>query len=206
MRPIPGATRYAVDPEGRIHDTSTSQVVSTSAGRYQTVSIRLNVGITARLRVHEVVALAYLGVRPEGHVVRHLNDDQSDNRPENLAYGTHGDNAADAVRNGKNLAPSLVHEVRRRVHGGEDRRSVASDLGLEPYTVSNIASGRTYKTVPWESGIRPSHGRRGGVSKEVVLRVRALGITMDDEAVAKRVGLPVGSVANMSRIKVNTPT
>jgi hypothetical protein len=51
--------------------------------------------------IHILVAEAFLGKRPEGLVIRHLNDDPTDNRLENLKYGTRSENALDAIRNGK---------------------------------------------------------------------------------------------------------
>ena len=54
-----------------------------------------------KLRVHNLVAEAFLGPRPKGQVVRHLNDDKDDNSETNLAYGTRRHNYDDAVRNGR---------------------------------------------------------------------------------------------------------
>jgi hypothetical protein len=49
--------------------------------------------------VHSLVLAAFVGPRPEGQVVRHLNDDPLDNWLENLEYGTAAQNAEDRVRN-----------------------------------------------------------------------------------------------------------
>ena len=46
-------------------------------------------------RVHQLVAEAFLGPRPDGQLVRHLNSDPTDNRLCNLAYGTNSENAQD---------------------------------------------------------------------------------------------------------------
>lgn len=75
---------------------------SPDSGGYPGVTLRGN-GIAADRRVHELVAEAFIGPRPPGQLVRHLNDVKTDNRwPENLAYGTESDNKLDAVRNGHN--------------------------------------------------------------------------------------------------------
>ena len=53
--------------------------------------------------VHQEMAKAFIGPSPfEGAVVRHLNDIPTDNRVENLAWGTRLENQRDAVRNGRN--------------------------------------------------------------------------------------------------------
>lgn len=50
---------------------------------------------------HVLVAEAFIGPRPAGMVVRHWDDIRSNNALTNLLYGTHADNARDAVRNGR---------------------------------------------------------------------------------------------------------
>lgn len=80
--------------------------------------------------VAHVVAEAFIGPRPPGTVLRHLNDDPGDDRASNLMYGTSSDNMFDKVRNGhchetaKKLcprqhelaAPNLVASFARRGH------------------------------------------------------------------------------------------
>lgn len=52
-----------------------------------------------------LVLEAFVGPMPVGcRVARHLNDDRTNNRPENLAWGTDADNVKDAVRNGRSFA------------------------------------------------------------------------------------------------------
>ena len=51
--------------------------------------------------VHRLMAEAFIP-NPERHpMVRHLNDEKTDNRLENFAWGTAKDNGEDAVRNGR---------------------------------------------------------------------------------------------------------
>lgn len=54
------------------------------------------------VRAHVLVAEAFLGPKPIGALVRHLDDDPSNNHFSNLAYGTQVDNMQDAIRNGRN--------------------------------------------------------------------------------------------------------
>lgn len=51
--------------------------------------------------VHVLVCTVFNGEKPSSaEVCRHLDDDPSNNTPENLVWGTHQDNAVDALRNG----------------------------------------------------------------------------------------------------------
>lgn len=62
--------------------------------------------------IHILMAEAFIGPRPEGMEVRHLNGDKTDNRLENLAYGTHSENMLDTVRHGTNHWAKKTHCVR----------------------------------------------------------------------------------------------
>lgn len=56
------------------------------------------------VRVHRLVALAFLGPAPfTGAIVRHWDDDPSNNVPDNLRWGTQKENFQDAKRNGQQL-------------------------------------------------------------------------------------------------------
>lgn len=70
-------------------------------GGYRQVTLCVKQRNTTRL-VHRLVAEAFQP-NPLGHrVVRHLNGDPSDNRAENLRWGTYSDNAQDIIRHGRN--------------------------------------------------------------------------------------------------------
>ena len=52
------------------------------------------------MMVHRLVAWTFLGPRPDGLEIRHLNDNKLDCRLVNLVYGTRRENKLDSVRNG----------------------------------------------------------------------------------------------------------
>lgn len=63
----------------------------------------------ARIRrafVHTLVLETFVGPRPPRHVARHINGNPTDNRAENLCWGTHHDNSEDKLRHGRLLAGS----------------------------------------------------------------------------------------------------
>lgn len=57
-------------------------------------------GKVKRFGVHQLVLRAFVGVQEKGMEVRHLDNNPSNNKLENLAYGTKSDNMQDAVRCG----------------------------------------------------------------------------------------------------------
>jgi hypothetical protein len=53
------------------------------------------------MKVHKIVAATWLGPPPPGAtLIRHLDDNPMNWRPDNLAYGTQKDNSDDMRRNG----------------------------------------------------------------------------------------------------------
>lgn len=60
------------------------------------------------VQVHRLVLLAFIGEPSDGRECCHKNDNQTDNRLENLYWGTRMENIADKYRNGKQLMGSEV--------------------------------------------------------------------------------------------------
>lgn len=103
------------------------------------------------VHIYILVAEAFIGPRPAGLQIRHLNDDRTDNRLANLTYGTQGENMVDAVLNGKHgntkLTVDNVREIRRRYAAGESQAAVAADYGVKPITVQAVVKRRNWKHV-----------------------------------------------------------
>lgn len=70
-----------------------------SAG-YPSVSLCRD-GVRRTFRVHALVAAAFLGARPHGAHVRHLDGNPENNCVQNLAYGSPLENASDERRLGR---------------------------------------------------------------------------------------------------------
>lgn len=78
-----------------------------TAGYGMVVLSRLGKRVTRK--VHTLVAEAFIGERPAGMEVRHLDDDPSNNHLPNLKYGTPSENRLDSVRNGTHFEASQTH-------------------------------------------------------------------------------------------------
>ncbi len=75
---------------------------------YLMVALNMN-AVVATPSVHSLVALCFLGKRPEGFEVCHGNGDPSDNGLENLRYDTPASNAADILLHGRNKERNKTH-------------------------------------------------------------------------------------------------
>ena len=100
-RPVPGFPDYEVSSFGQIASIKRGSRQILAGGKtemgYRNVLLYTN-GHRVGRRVHQIVALTFLGPRPDGLEIRHLDGDQLNNAVDNLAYGTHEENMADRRR------------------------------------------------------------------------------------------------------------
>ncbi len=96
-REIPGREGYQVSSHGRVrsfHRREEGVILSQFwvGGKKKYLSCTLFCPIKKMISVHSLVALAFIGPRPEGLVVDHIDNDQSNNRADNLQYITSREN------------------------------------------------------------------------------------------------------------------
>lgn len=115
-----------------------------------------------------LVSAAFLGPKPAGLCVRHLDDDKNNNHVGNLAYGTVGENMADCIRNGhlrppkgstngmSRLSEDQVRQIVSRVGAGEDWREIYGDYGISRRQMRDIAAGVAWKHIPRPKGDDPA--------------------------------------------------
>lgn len=112
------------------------------------------------------VLAATIGPCPTGKECCHKNDNYQDNRSENLYWGTHLENANDAVRNGRGLGRppgqgSVLNALQVRVihhllESGEfTNRAIARIFGLTDHKggvlIGEIKHGRAWESVTGRS-------------------------------------------------------
>lgn len=125
---------------------------------YRQVTLYLR-GKRKNFLVAHLVADAFLPPKkPTDQVLRHLNDDPTDNRIENLAWGTYSDNMADAIRNDKiprgvahycaKLTEENVREIRRLYATGNfTQQDLALKFGVAQGVISDIVKRKKWKHV-----------------------------------------------------------
>jgi hypothetical protein len=109
--------------------------------------------------VHQMVLETFVGPRPEGMVCRHLDGNPSNNRLENLRWGTVQENMADMDRHGRRppssgelnpnaiLTKSDIPLIRQAVERGESRADVAKRFGVSRPAIDRIVRKETWTHV-----------------------------------------------------------
>jgi len=107
---------------------------------YEWVTIRTPERVRC-LRVHALVAVAFLGPRPDGMQINHINGIKTDNRPDNLEYVTPQQNSQHAVALGLRPVGERVWNAKLTAQHVRDiraapKRTVASHALATKYGVS----------------------------------------------------------------------
>lgn len=77
-------------------------------------------GRSVKIKVHVAVAAAFIGPRPDGLVIRHLDGNYKNNRVDNLAYGTQSENMQDAAQHGVLWTTKRTHCPRGHAYDEEN--------------------------------------------------------------------------------------
>ena len=103
--------------------------------------------------VHRLVCMAFHGMPPTAmHQTRHLNGNRTDNRPENLAWGTQRENWTDRKAHGhgmdgENHPMSKLSDAQRAIirsavaMGLCSRRHAARMMGMSQSAISSLCRG-----------------------------------------------------------------
>lgn len=107
-------------------------------------------GKPKRFRVHTLVLTTFVGPAPDGKVCRHLDSDPTNNKLENLCWGTPTENIADEYARGhsplRNFKLSFKDAARiRRLRGKMTQKAIAAEYGVSGTTIANIHQGKTWK-------------------------------------------------------------
>ena len=120
---------------------------------YPCVNLRLD-GETVLVRVHQLLARAFIGPVPDGMEVRHNDGNPGNCRLDNLCYGTRAQNIEDAKRQGtfpilEQRPGAILTRDRVAVIAADTRAAhvIAAEHGVKAETVQQIRGGITWASV-----------------------------------------------------------
>lgn len=144
---------YEVSDNGRVKSLkNNSENIKTNVKRsdgHFVVGLSRNGKYTTKL-LHRLIAEAFIPNPDNLPFVRHLNDDPTDNRLENLAWGYQKDNIQDSIRNGTHYGVSrrkpIVAIKDGKCQNFISQHEAARTLNLPVQNISKCVKG-TLKTV-----------------------------------------------------------
>jgi hypothetical protein len=103
------------------------------------------------------VLAAFVGPRPNGQLIRHVDGNAKNNQLGNLSYGTQIENMADALRHGTvargrrlpqaKLDEEKVLNIRRRFSTGETIKTLALEHGVSWASLQDVVLGVSWRHV-----------------------------------------------------------
>lgn len=159
---IPGYPGYEVSDQGNFRSYSKSSGQGNERRKFprsRKATIYRGyryIRLTSRsktMKASYFVLLAFVGQKPNGMVIRHLNDIKHDDRLANLKYGTHSENNFDAVRNGRvegkkgenSHLSRLTEKQATKIFLCEGKhKDIADKFSVDTSVVSRIKSGKRW--------------------------------------------------------------
>ena len=157
IKQVPGKEGYFADPDGNIYSlwvnkgqhglAMSKEFKQLNFSKSNSGHLVVSFGRYDKELVHRVIYKTFIGELEEGKVIRHLNDNPSDNRVSNLKQGTQKENVEDALKN-KKFKTKLTEEdvVRIKVlKGYKKRKIVAQEFNVSEGTIKNVWNNKTWR-------------------------------------------------------------
>lgn len=193
-----------VSEDGIVRSLNTGKVFKQSRNEFGYINVSVpsgEKGKSVKRKVHRLVAQTFIPNPENKREVNHIDGNKENNHVSNLEWVTSKENKSHAWENnlysaiGENHHDALhsedfIRELCKMMEDGWRNKEIAEETGLSKDFISDIRTGRTWKSVSCEYQI--SFIRKDRLSKEKVLMVAELlekGLdfkTISDETGASR--------------------
>lgn len=176
VRPIPDFDGYFAEADGTVWSTKLTRYGQSNeptrlntnlVGGYLRVCVYGPTGPSSRY-VQGLICSAFIGPKPKGMVVAHLNGCPTDNAIENLAYVTQSENLSHRSVHGTRvhrdrrsqtkLTDARVAEIIQRFGAGETQRALAKEFGVTVSTIWRVRKDARQSPVVSAAGSTASVG------------------------------------------------
>lgn len=177
---------YLCSNMGRVYSVKSGRLLKAYRDRHDYLRLRLSrFGKTRLESVAELVLESFVGPRPDGKVIRHLNDVSSDARLDNLRWGTMSENRYDSVRNGRHFQANLTHCKRGHELVAPNLRATALRQGRRGCLVCSAEQDRA-RHIGSEPDYRRADQRYRELTGKESQQVERVRLTNDDCELVER--------------------
>lgn len=151
---------YAVTKDGRIWSKKTSKFLSQHLTHNGYLTVSLYDKRQYCYRVHRLVLEAFVGLCPDDMECRHFDGNRTNNKLNNLSWGTKQDNFADMKRHGRTTGASgeqqgtaklrtmEIFEIRKCYKSGKyTQRKLAKTFRVSQQNIYAIVQRKTWKHI-----------------------------------------------------------
>jgi DNA-binding CsgD family transcriptional regulator len=152
-KPIKGFSNYAVDENGVVYSYFYNRPLEgrSNKGGYMSYHLKSDIGKRINKLGHRLVAEAFIPNPDNLPIVRHLNNNPSDNRKSNLCWGTYQDNELDKIEHGTydlRRSGKLSKEDREKIidmyKNGYRQKELAVMYNVSRPTITRLINGTTW--------------------------------------------------------------
>lgn len=158
IRPVPGYPMYGVDRDGNTYKMTDGRWMpkrqTISKVGYPVIALWANnKGVTRT--VHRLVLEVFVGPCPEGMEALHADGTRTNNKLENLRWGTRSENMQDAIAHGTSTAGSKnggarltaldVLWIKDLFETGFTPKELLKHFKVSLTTIRRVLTGKTYK-------------------------------------------------------------
>ncbi|MEG2307276.1 MAG: NUMOD4 motif-containing HNH endonuclease [Erysipelotrichaceae bacterium] len=157
-KPFPTDSRYEISNKGKVRNKNNGNILKPSnGGKGYELFVRYRNGEYSGMFIHQAVALAFIGERPQGYQVSHLDGDKLNNSVDNLTYELPLDNIGRKVEHGthpigdKNSQSKLTAEqVLTMREYAVNNKVTNKELGIM-FGVSPMTANRAIRKISWSN-------------------------------------------------------
>jgi len=146
--------KYSVSNLGRVKTISNGLIHKPAPDLDGYLTVRLS-GKT--FRIHRLVALVFIGEKPNGKNIGHKDGNNQNNQVDNLGYYTQKENISHKIAHGtmangsKNgnsrLKEDQVVQIKKMLRDNKSDSAIASKFGVVEGTIGHIRAGRTWRHI-----------------------------------------------------------
>lgn len=160
LYPVPGYSGFFATKDGRAFSSKGKSLRELkprpNTGGYLRFTFH-HEGRSVGMTMHKLILITFVGPRPEGAIIRHLDGNKYNNCLENLAYGTTRENFDDMFKHGATLKGEKHHTVKLKefqvleilslLKEGRSFKEIALRYGVARGNISHIKRGMTWKHI-----------------------------------------------------------
>lgn len=144
---------YTISDNGKVFSINSNKFIKQHSDKRGYMNVTLSYKLRKTIRVHRLVAEAFIPNTFNKDTVNHIDGDKTNNSVHNLEWNTQKENAVHAFdtglrvgrRNNNKLSDEQVKEVRLLIGLGIAQRKIATTFDISQRAVFNIVHNITYK-------------------------------------------------------------
>lgn len=202
---------YCITLNGKIYSIKSKRFLNHqyTDGGYECITLRVS-GKTKTLKIHRLVALAYLPNPKDLPEVNHIDGDKRNNHKDNLEWVTRSQNILHAYDNNlvvnrpRQLSEQDAHDICSLIETGAKISDIANMFGVSNSVISGIYQGKNYKWVSCEYDFSKVPKSRRYSENKIIQVCTLLSENYQVRKVSDITGMHISSIKQIKQRRTHT--